>query len=89
MKKINSKGENKYGHTAPYPEELVQYVINRTIPYLKENIRIIDPFLGSGTTSIVANRMEYNSTGIELNENYFTLSCERLENNFENLSFNF
>ena len=44
--KINSKGENKYKHTAPYPTELVELVK----PYLISGKYLLDPFLGSGTT---------------------------------------
>ncbi|AUW63604.1 DNA methyltransferase [Staphylococcus hominis] len=88
VKKINSKGINSYGHTAPYPEKLVEFIILKISSYIKNNIFILDPFLGSGTTCIVANRFNFNSTGIELNKDYYSLSCKRLLINYENLSFN-
>lgn len=88
VRKINSKGENQYGHTAPYPEKLVEFIIKKLSLYIHNDINIIDPFIGSGTTCIVANRFNYKSTGIELNQNYFDLCCKRLLINHENLSFN-
>ncbi|MFP1134561.1 DNA-methyltransferase [Staphylococcus epidermidis] len=82
VKKINSKGVNKYGHTAPYPEKLVEFVLKKLTPYINNDINILDPFLGSGTTCIVSNRLNYTSTGIELNETYFDLCCKRLLINY-------
>ncbi|WP_158696753.1 DNA methyltransferase [Staphylococcus simulans] len=87
VKKINSKGENRYGHTAPYPERLVSFIINRLINKIDSPCKLLDPFLGSGTTCIVANRLKYSSTGFELNDKYFALCENRLLNNYENLSF--
>ncbi|MBO6072110.1 hypothetical protein J6P59_00350 [bacterium] len=46
--KINSKGENIYKHTAPYPLELVELIR----PYIIKNKYVLDPFVGSGTTLI-------------------------------------
>ncbi|HAR2823333.1 site-specific DNA-methyltransferase [Staphylococcus epidermidis] len=88
VRKINSKGENKYGHTAPYPENLVKFVIKKLLPDINSNINILDPFLGSGTSCIVSNHFNYNSTGIEMNADYFNLSHKRLLIDYENISFN-
>lgn len=78
VRKINSKGENKYGHTAPYPEKLVQFIFNRLKTSEQENILILDPFLGSGTTSIVSEKNNFKSVGFELNESYFQLAKDRI-----------
>ncbi|RIO75750.1 DNA methyltransferase, partial [Staphylococcus gallinarum] len=88
VRKINSKGENKYGHTAPYPENLVKFVIEKVLPDINSNINILDPFLGSGTSCIVSNHFNYNSTGIEMNTDYFNLSHKRLLIDYENISLN-
>ncbi|MEJ7488363.1 DNA methyltransferase [Staphylococcus pettenkoferi] len=88
VKKINSRGENKYGHTAPYPEELVRVIINKIKDYLKLKLKILDPFLGSGTTLIVANRYSMQAWGIEMNKKYYDLSIDRINNDFANLKFN-
>ena len=68
--KINSKGENTYKHTAPYPEELVALVK----PYLIENKYLLDPFLGSGTTLKWCVHNNIKGVGIELNKEYFELA---------------
>lgn len=88
VRKINSKGENKYGHTAPFPEKLVGYIIAKFSSNLDHNTNILDPFVGSGTTCIVSNRCNYHSTGFELNSDYFNLCNKRILENSENLSFN-
>lgn len=88
VKKINSKGVNLYGHTAPYPEKLVEFIISKLSKYVSSNINILDPFVGSGTTCIVASRFNYKSTGIELNIEYFNLCKNRLREDNNNLIFN-
>lgn len=68
------KGKNVLGHTAPYPEEIPSLIINCLNP---EDV-VLDPYLGSGTTSIVANKHNINSIGIELSDEYYKLCCERI-----------
>lgn len=75
VKKINSKGENIYGHTAPFPEELPRFFIEKFAPK-----SILDPFLGSGTTIIAAKKMSIKAFGIEKNGEYFKLAIERIKN---------
>lgn len=80
--KINSKGTNTYGHTAPYPVDIPKLII----PYLEEKDSVvIDPFLGSGTTTIALREEGYNSVGFELNEEYFQLACNRINESSHNL----
>jgi len=40
---------------------------------------ILDPFLGSGTTGVAAVQMDRNFIGIEKDERYFAIACERIE----------
>ena len=40
---------------------------------------VLDPFLGSGTTALVARRLERHSIGIELNREYAELAARRLQ----------
>ena len=70
--KINSKGENTYKHTAPFPPEMVELLA----PLIKQDYYILDPFLGSGTTVKWCKENGYKSLGYELNYEYYKL-CEK------------
>lgn len=61
---------NNKNHSAAFPEELPEWFIRLfTIEY----DTVLDPFMGSGTTIIVANRMKRNSIGIEIVEEYYEM----------------
>lgn len=64
------KGKNTLGHTAPFPVEVPDLLID----CLTDTDIVLDPFLGSGTTCISANRHNVNSIGIEMNDDYYLLS---------------
>lgn len=66
--KINSKGENKLGHTAPYPHEIAEFAIEF---FSGEGENVLDPFAGSFTTIIEAIKKGRNGIGIELNKDMF------------------
>ena len=68
------KGKNVVGHDAPYPNDIPEIVVMN----MKNGDTVLDPFLGSGTTSIVANRYGVNSVGIEKNEKYYELCKNRI-----------
>jgi hypothetical protein len=40
---------------------------------------VLDPFMGSGTTALVARRLGRRSIGVELNESYAALCARRLQ----------
>jgi len=66
---------NKH-HSAAFPEELPEWFIKL---FTKENDTVLDPFMGSGTTLIVANRMIRNSIGIEIVPEYYDMVKEQLK----------
>lgn len=72
--KINSKGENTLGHTAPFPEEIPEMAI-KLFSYPGEIV--LDPFGGSMTTSIVASKLNRNGVGIEINKTMFEDSIRK------------
>lgn len=74
--KINSKGENTLGHTAPYPEEIPDFVAK---VFGKKGKAILDPFLGSGTSIIAAAKNGYVGYGIEFSSEYAELAKKRFE----------
>ena len=73
VKKINSKGQNTLGHTAPYPIAIAELII----PYSQHGELIMDPFLGSGTTIIAAFKNGFNGIGFELIDDYYKLAIDR------------
>lgn len=71
---INTK-PFKGGHFAPYPELLVETPIKATCP---KNGIVLDIFMGSGTTGVVAKKLSRNYIGIELNEEYVKIAEKRI-----------
>ena len=66
----------KVGHPAPFPQELPHRLIQ--LFTFKGDI-ILDPFVGSGTTCMAANKDERNYIGYDLNPKYIQLACKRIE----------
>ncbi|MBU1297961.1 MAG: site-specific DNA-methyltransferase [Bacteroidetes bacterium] len=62
-------------HPAVYPEFVVQELIKLLT---KENDIVLDPFLGSGTTAVVAKRLKRNYIGIEIHPEYIEYAKQRL-----------
>ena len=58
---------NNKNHSAAFPEGLPEWFIKL---FTETGDTVLDPFMGSGTTNIVANRMRRNSIGIELLPEY-------------------
>ncbi|NTV67949.1 MAG: site-specific DNA-methyltransferase [Chlorobaculum sp.] len=63
---------NNKNHSAAFPEGLPEWFIKL---FTKEGDTVLDPFMGSGTTNFVAQRMRRNSIGIEIMPEY----CEMVE----------
>lgn len=64
-------------HPTQKPEKLLAKLI---LASSNENDFIFDPFLGSGTTSVVAKKLERNYSGIEQNPVYCAWAEKRIEN---------
>jgi site-specific DNA-methyltransferase (adenine-specific) len=61
---------NNKNHSAAFPEELPEWFIKL---FTKEYDTVLDPFMGSGTTLIVANRMKRHSVGIDIVPEYYKM----------------
>lgn len=72
---IAAKPKSKGLETAPYPDELVRRCLEIGCP---EGGVVLDPFLGSGTTSRVALEMGLHAIGIELNTEFCSHSVSNL-----------
>ena len=70
-------GQEKYNHPTPKPLKLIMDLIK---DFSVENDTILDPFLGSGTTSVAAERLGRNSIGIEISKEYCEIAYKRLLN---------
>lgn len=81
--KINSKGENVLGHTAPFPSDIPEMAINF---FSYKGDIVLDPFAGSFTTAIVANKLNRIGLGIELRKDLFEKS---IKSNIKNHGLNF
>jgi modification methylase len=71
----NFPGEKQAGHLAMFPEELPRRLI-RMFTFVGETV--LDPFLGSGTTSLAAKNLARNSIGYEINPEFVPLIQEKL-----------
>jgi site-specific DNA-methyltransferase (adenine-specific)/site-specific DNA-methyltransferase (cytosine-N4-specific) len=67
---------NNKNHSAAFPEELPAWFIKL---FTKETDVVLDPFMGSGTTLLVASRMRRNSIGIEIMPVYFQMVKNQLK----------
>lgn len=67
---------NNKNHSAAFPEELPEWFIKL---FTKQNDTVLDPFMGSGTTLIVANRMKRNSIGIDIVPEYYEMVRKQLQ----------
>lgn len=62
-------------HFATWPEALAERIIKAGCP---EGGTVLDPFGGSGTTGLVARKLDRRSILIELSETYAAMAAERL-----------
>jgi DNA modification methylase len=67
----------KEAHFATFPEKLITPCVLAGCP---ENGIVLDPFMGSGTTALVAYKNNRNYVGCELNEEYIKLAEKRIYN---------
>jgi DNA modification methylase len=63
-------------HFATYPPELIEPCILAGSP---PGGTVLDPFFGAGTTGLVADRLQRNCIGIELNPQYVEIAERRLK----------
>lgn len=73
----NSKRKNGKDHPCSKPEGLWEKVLLRGS--VKETDIVFDPFVGSGTTLVVAKKNNRLSVGIELSEKYCEIAAKRLQ----------
>jgi site-specific DNA-methyltransferase (adenine-specific) len=67
---------NNKNHSAAFPEGLPEWFIKL---FTKPGDWVLDPFMGSGTTNIVAQKMSRNSIGIEIIPEYYEKVKKEIE----------
>jgi len=75
-KNRNKKKTDDKSHGASFPEELVTTILNN---FSKPNDIIYDPFMGTGTTAVVAKKLNRRFIGSEILKDYCKTSQERLK----------
>ncbi len=86
----NFSGARQDGHIAMFPPELPKRLI-KMFSFIGDTV--LDPFLGSGTTSMVASKLQRNSIGYEINPEFIPLIEKKIGKNsntlYEKPNFNF
>lgn len=75
-------GASTRNHPAPYPLELAERLI-RMFSFVGDTV--LDPFLGTGTTSVAAAKTGRNSMGFEVDGHYFEMAHKRICNETSSL----
>ncbi len=86
----NIPGEKQDKHLAVFPEEIPKRLI-KMFSFVSDIV--LDPFLGSGTTSLTAKQLGRNSIGYEINPDFIPIIKEKLDVHqgtiFEDTNFEF
>lgn len=73
-----SVGGGKTGHPAVFPDRLAE---DHILSWSNESDIILDPFMGSGTTGKMAVLNNRNFIGIEIDEEYFKIAQQQIQDN--------
>lgn len=91
-RKWNSGGKRGiYTHLTNQRDRDGRHPTEKPIPLMRELLAdftnhcqlILDPFMGSGTTGVACAKMGRRFIGIELNDKYFDVACERISKAYE------
>ena len=74
-----SESEGKVIHPTQKPVALLEYLIKT---YTNENEIVLDFTMGSGSTGVACLNTNRKFIGIELDENYFNIAKERIEETY-------
>ena len=72
-----SNDNHKSLHPTQKPVALLEYLIKT---YTNESETVLDNCMGSGSTGVACKNLNRKFIGIELDENYFNIAKERIEN---------
>lgn len=70
---------NGVKHPAPFPEKLAH---DHILTWTNEGDTVYDPFMGSGTTAVMAMKLNRNWIGSEISDEYCQIAKQRLDQHF-------
>jgi DNA modification methylase len=73
---VSNKYRIERGHPCPRPFDVVNEIVSN---FVLPGGKILDPFMGSGTTGLAAKKNGMDFMGIEINQDYFLISKKRIE----------
>ncbi|MBI2054133.1 MAG: site-specific DNA-methyltransferase [Candidatus Staskawiczbacteria bacterium] len=82
----NFNGVKQIEHLAMFPEELPKRLI-KMFSFVGDTV--LDPFLGSGTTTLAAKNLGRNSAGYEINKEFLPHMKEKIEVSNNDANFDF
>jgi site-specific DNA-methyltransferase (adenine-specific) len=71
---FRARDNSASGHFAEKPVGLMEYLLTKL-----GSQTILDPFMGSGTTGVACANLGRKFIGIEIEDRYFQIACERIE----------
>ena len=74
---INIKDKERYNHPTVKPLPIIEKIVRNSS---REGEIVFDPFMGSGTTGVACINTNRDFIGMELDEKYFNIAKERIEN---------
>lgn len=80
----NKKTKNEFGkniHDTEKPVDLMQILIENSS---NEKDVVLDAFCGVGSTLLACERLNRNYIGIEIDETYYNITCDRISKQLEN-----
>ena len=72
----SSQCGERYGHPAPFPEQLAH---DHIISWSREGDLVFDPFVGSGTTAKMAMKTNRHFIGFDVSREYIDIAIQRLK----------
>lgn len=75
-------GASTRNHPAPFPEEVAERLV-RMFSFAGDVV--LDPFMGTGTTTVAAAKWGRNSIGVEIDPHYFGLAKKRIRKSTDSL----
>lgn len=79
---LKGSSKEKVGHPSQKPVKLIEMLV---LSASREGDKVLDPFLGSGTTAVVCQSLNRRFVGIEIENEYVEIAKNRLKNTPMNL----